>query len=156
MILQRDKRNRREIQEEGCNFTSYLALGEIIQGGQFSFGPAELEECYQLATSQGWMTRRCFINGAGPNDPDWMTGHMKLLFLTGVRPLGSFVTGPEYTPKDGEFEVVQYALGDYRHFVVGDGKGGVAFDPWGSFDGRHIHSKAVTYGKPVAKRIIQI
>jgi hypothetical protein len=156
MILQRDKHNRSEIREEGCNFTCYPALGEIIQGGKWSFGPGELEEFYQLAVSQGWMTRRCFINGAREEDPPWMTGHLKLLILTGVKPKGSFVTGPEYKPREGEFEVVQYLWNGYRHFVVGDGKGGVAFDPWGSFDGKHIFSKVVTYGKPVAKRIIQI
>jgi hypothetical protein len=53
---------------------------------------------------------------------------------------------------NGEFEIVRYErktpAGLLAHFVVGDGKGGIAYDPLDS-------SFTVSLGKPVSKRLVE-
>ena len=46
----------------------------------------------------------------------------------------------------GELEILRYGLGDAAHFVVGDGRGRVAWDPYGD-------SKTVREGVLASKRI---
>jgi hypothetical protein len=60
-----------------------------------------------------------------------------------------------YSLKTFEYEILRYERpnpegGDpLAHFVVGDGRGGVEFDPW-------TGSLCVAEGKPVSKRIVRI
>jgi hypothetical protein len=48
-----------------------------------------------------------------------------------------------------EIEILMFQRGNWKHFVAGDGKGHVAYDPYGI-------SRAVTEGRLVSKRIFKI
>lgn len=57
-----------------------------------------------------------------------------------------------YIPKAGEMEILRYerkaAMKTFAHFVVGDGRGHVAYDPLDT-------SQTVTGGQLVSKRIVK-
>lgn len=52
----------------------------------------------------------------------------------------------DYIPRDGEVEVLVFQNGAYTHFVLGDGTGGVLYDPLGN-------SNTVAHGRIIGKRI---
>lgn len=52
----------------------------------------------------------------------------------------------DYIPRDGEVEVLVFQNGTYTHFVLGDGTGGVLYDPLGN-------SNTVAHGRIIGKRI---
>lgn len=56
---------------------------------------------------------------------------------------------PEYVCKRDEVEILRFQYGNWKHFVVGDGVGHVAYDPYGT-------SKAVRLGELKDKRIFKI
>ena len=53
---------------------------------------------------------------------------------------------PDYVPRDGETEVLVFQSGAYTHFVLGNGAGGVLYDPLGN-------SNTVAHGRIIGKRI---
>ena len=61
--------------------------------------------------------------------------------------------GPDYAPKNGEFEVLRFERPTpkviYSHFVLGDGRGGVKYDPLGN-------SQTVAGGELMSKRILKM
>lgn len=61
--------------------------------------------------------------------------------------------GLSYRCQPGEFEVLRFERPTpgkiYSHFVLGDGAGGVAYDPLGE-------SRTVAEGYPVSKRILRL
>lgn len=56
---------------------------------------------------------------------------------------------PDRICKDGEVEVLFFTAGTLQHFVVGDGKGNVKWDPYGD-------SKTVREGSLKSKRIFKV
>ena len=60
--------------------------------------------------------------------------------------------GPTYIPKSDEYEILRFeqkaAMKTFAHFVVGDGRGQVAYDPLD-------RSQTVLEGQLVSKRIIK-
>lgn len=56
---------------------------------------------------------------------------------------------PDYIPAENEYEILLFKRPDgYKHFVVGDGKGGVEWDPW-------ENSRSVKEGEIISKRIFR-
>lgn len=115
---------------EGCYFLSLLHLAE----GQMS-GRIDPIEAYELAVSKAVMREDCFILDAGA---------ILELFLVGEWDVrherADYKTGPS------ELEILKFELGDKGHFVVGDGRGAVAWDPYGM-------SRTVKSGTLASKRI---
>lgn len=130
--------------ESGCYFLSLLKVAEelgsafldpiheaseAIEAGRMG------EDCYVKDASaiMSALTRECFeVVKAGPGHP---------------LPL-------DYLPVTGEREILRYERPDpvsgtnLAHFVVGDGLGAVAWDPW-------PNSRTVAFGCLVSKRIVR-
>ena len=120
----------------GCYFLSILHLESLIDGG--SVDPFD---AYNIATARGYMREDCYIL-----DPAAVLG-----FFNRDK-WEVFHATPEYLPKPGELEILRFERVPpgmtYSHFVVGDGKGAVAFDPYGV-------SRTVRDGALVSKRIFK-
>jgi len=138
MILQRDRRLRQPIKEYGCYYMSILYLVNkytnyplTIQkiNGQIYFG----------AVQQGFMNTNCYVQ-----DP---SGLCKWLGWNAVY-TGNHES-PDYKCGVNEAEILYFHHKDVGgHFVVGDGAGHVAYDPWGV-------SRAASQGGLKSKRIFR-
>lgn len=138
MILQRDLRLRKPIREYGCYYMCLLYIAN-----KYTNVPLTIQrinnQLYHKHVQNGAMTANCFIR-----HPD-----------TILRGLGLKATytnrheSPDYQCADSEIEILYFRHPEYRgHFVCGDGRGNVTYDPWGV-------SIAATEGKLVSKRIFR-
>ena len=143
MILQIDSRLRGAINQKGCYYMCLINLANLLSNCRVD---VELinETLWYEAIREGWMTTSCFIN-----NPSGIVNHLcegsgiKVTY-TGVHEKAT------YKCKPGEYEIIRYKrIGDYGHFVRGDGNGNVAYDPMGE-------SRTVKEGDPVSKRIFRI
>ena len=139
MILQRDGRFRKEIQEEGCYLMCILWFANKFTNMQIE--PSSVSDgMYTLFMRHGWMNERCRIL-----DPEAM------LNWCGV---DCVYTDRHETPSrmcdKREFEILYWKHPEYGgHFTAGDGRGRVTYDPWGV-------SKAATEGALISKRIFRL
>jgi hypothetical protein len=137
MILQRDERLRKEIQEEGCYFMSILFL--VNKHTNIKLSPEFINQVFEILVSVGAMSSDCYIL-----DPEAIFQYLNLpVKYTDQHEGPSRVCGPD------EIEILYFFGPAGGHFVVGDGKGNVAYDPWGI-------SRAVTEGRLVSKRIFRV
>ena len=135
MILQRDSRLNADIQARGCYYMSLLFLANKWARHQFDI--AEIRRVYEHVVTLGWMREDCYIL-----TPERILGYVELeTVYLGHR-------GPHYLCGERDIEVLCYQRGGQTHFVTGDGKGHVAYDPWGV-------SRAVAEGTLVSKRIFR-
>lgn len=138
MILQIDQRLRVPINKYGCYFMSLLFL--INKYTNLALSAAWINgRIYTGAMQKGFMDANCYMI-----DP---TGFCKWLGWDAT------YTGkhepPGYVCKPGEVEILRYEHQKYgAHFVVGDGNGGVAYDPYGV-------SLSVKEGELKSKRIFR-
>lgn len=118
----------------GCYFLSLLRLAEARMGI-----PIDVLKAYDLAVSRDLMRPDCYVT-----DP----GALLELFIPGAWAIRH--EGADYKAGPEELEILRYELaltGETKsHFVVGDGSGRVAFDPYGE-------SRTVREGRLVSKRI---
>lgn len=138
MILQRDTRLRVPIREHGCYYMSLLYLMN-----KFTNYPLSVQkingQIYFGAIQQGHMTSQCYIQ-----DP---SGLLKWLGWRATY-TGEHET-PDYECGPNEAEILYFYHPEVGgHFVVGDGKGHVAYDPWGV-------SRTATAGVLKSKRIFR-
>ena len=118
----------------GCYFLSIVHLAEYCTRER-----VDAIEAFLIALSDGNVQQNCFVV-----NPD-----MILTQLTGIS-WEMKKTVAEYTPGPDELEVLRFERQEVgsliSHFVVGDGKGMVSYDPYGD-------SRTVREGKLVSKRI---
>ena len=150
MIKQNDTRMRWAIQHYGCYYMSLLYLAnhwtnvelsaELINGG-----------LYMMICKRGWMVSEIPLVDGGPIVHCWIADPVSILRWFGVVVGGVRKVGGDYVTRPGELEVLFYkAPGGIGHFVVGDGKGNCAYDPWYSAEGG---SRAVREGVLESKRV---
>ncbi len=126
----------KKIGESGCYFLSiiHIAGADCVT----ALG------LYWQAIDAGQMADDCMVTKPGE----------LLSALTGERWAVS-KQGPTYQAKPGELEILRFELvktgATFAHFVVGDGRGNVAWDPWpgsltvknGQMAGKRIFSRIV-------------
>jgi hypothetical protein len=136
MILQVDSRLLKIIQTDGCYFMSLLWHCNRINNIQFSV--EKINAFYSYALKSGWIQADCTIE-----DPTAIIQHY------GVQ--------AKYTDKweradrqcrVNEFEILKFVAPEHEHFVAGDGKGNVTYDPMGI-------SNTVAVGRLQSKRIFR-
>ena len=122
--------------KSGCYFLSILNLAEKITGKLIDHARA-YEECLGAA----FIKADCFVNFPG-RILEHYTGSMYEVSQA----------AKDYKPSTGEFEILRFERKDttqtFAQFVVGDGTGRVAFDPYGD-------SLTVREGYLVSKRIFR-
>lgn len=124
------------IGEKGCYYFSIL---HIIKSEEEALSFYNTLTAWRPGRDKPIMDKDCFIN-----DP------AALLKLVDGGEWDIRYEPAEYMPVDGEFEILRFERvitgATLSHFVVGDGKGKVAYDPLGN-------SQTVRLGKLVSKRI---
>lgn len=135
------QRDAHYLGEAGCYFFSILRIAEVVTGNNID---AMVE--YNTAFAMGDIEQDCFVNRPAE----------LLSRLTGGK--WAVMKGPADAPVPaGAMEILRFERVDNStgkqlvtgHFVLGDGKGGVAFDPYGD-------SKTVREGHLVSKRIFAL
>jgi hypothetical protein len=132
MILQTDKRLNEQINKYGCYFMSILFLANKYIGLQLS--TTSIISVYNQSVKLGIMESNCFIN-----DPDNIFKNlgMEAEYTQRHEP-------PKRRCKDNEIEILCLKYPTYNHFVVGDGKGNIAYNPMGkTADGYYLKSKRI-------------
>ena len=136
MILQRDERLSPIINEFGCYLMSIFFL--VNKWTNFPFSAELINDLYHKIHKCGWIDGQCTIL-----NPQAIFGY-----------LGMDVTytnrheEPWKNCRENEIEILKFSSTHGDHFVVGDGSGHVAYDPWGS-------SRAVRQGELESKRIFR-
>lgn len=120
----------------GCYFLSILHAAEKVTGKYIDAFAA-----FMLAMDKGYVKEDCFVT----NPAElliWLTGEK----WTMTKEAAGFVC------VDAEVEILRYEWQEttelHGHFVVGDGDGGIEYDPYGE-------SLTVKNGKLVSKRIFR-
>ena len=142
MIKQNDMRLRSPIRQYGCYFMSLL-----WHINRYTNTPLSVQRInssiYHGAVQQGFMTSNCYVQ-----DP---TGFCQWLgwdaVYTGKHEKPDYICGPN------EAEILLFKhdkAGD--HFVAGDGKGNVTYDPWYHERGGSL---CASEGVLVSKRIFK-
>ena len=143
MILQTHPELPEEIHNFGCYFTSCLFHAEKKTGK--TFGPGDVVAIFKSAKQVGILGEDCYVK-----DP------ISLMHLVGVKVSTVGKAGISVLPETDGFELLHFhrdsdtptGMGNavHDHFVAGDGKGDVAFDPLGD-------SNTVKYGFLLDKRV---
>jgi len=118
--------------EYGCYFLAVVHLAEEIRGKRI-----DAVEAFVNALEKKWIDSEATML-----DPDAI-----FAVLTG----GKFTlrkTDAAYKPIGNEHEILVFENGTFKHFVLGDGQGNVAYDPLGN-------SNTVAKGKVTEKRIFR-
>lgn len=127
-----------KIGEAGCYFLSILNIAEAE-----TCIPFDAFAAYHSFTRTGVVRDDCYVLDAG-----------KLMSRLTQRKYDCIKAGPghelpgDYILRPGEREILRYELNGEAHFVVGDGAGRVAFDPYGE-------SRTVAEGRLVSRRIFR-
>jgi hypothetical protein len=138
MILQRDIRLRKEIKEDGCYLMCLLYIANKYTNTPLSPQRINGTLWYKFLQDK-FLDANCFIR-----DPGGILRAMGLKAdYTGVH------EKPTYPCKANEVEILYFEGPAGGHFVCGDGRGNVTYDPWGV-------SRAVTEGRLVSKRIFRL
>ena len=119
--------------ESGCYFLSLVELAEEI--GQNRIDAVEV---YEKATKNGWMD----------DEATMMYPASVLSFMTGLK-FSVEKQSTDYVTNETDYEILVFQNGNYTHFVLGNGSGGVKYDPLGN-------SNTVRNGAIVGKRIFSL
>lgn len=139
MILQRDVRLLTPINKYGCYYCSIAFLANKYTN--CALDPDRLNDGYEDCVSAGYMDDNCFVSRPA-----------KIFHYFGLAVhYRNEHTPPDYVCAPGELEILFFewdrpAGAPWPHFVVGDGAGHVAYDPWGA-------AAAVAHGELRSKRI---
>lgn len=138
MILQRDTRLKKEIKKDGCYYMCLLYFANKYTNTPLSTSRINGTLYFKFIQNK-WMEVNCFIHSPGD-----------ILRSMGLK---ADYTGkherPDYPCKANEIEILYFKGPAGGHFVCGDGRGHVTYDPWGV-------SRAVTEGELVSKRIFRL
>ena len=142
MIRQDDGRMKVEIRQWGCYFMSILFWLNKLTNISLS-ADCITDGIYKLFVKRQWMRETCFIL-----NPlailDW--GGIE---CTVVTENGSHRLPPNYQCRKNDIEILFFKRpGHQGHFVAGDGKGNVAYDPMG-------RSVSVKDGDLISKRVFR-
>lgn len=124
------QRIMKNLGEYGCYFLSLVHMAEKITGKRI-----DAVEVFVRVLEKKWVDEEATLL-----DPASVLGYMTGLNFT-VRK-----DSEQYLPRQNEYEILQFVNGSYTHFVLGDGKGYVSYDPLGN-------SRTVAQGKCMSKRI---
>jgi hypothetical protein len=134
-FLQTDQRLNPKIQKYGCTMLSSLWFKDE------DLSPHAVNTIYDVLLAHGMINENCKILS-------WA------LFLPKIDPTFTFVrkAGYDYVTEDDEREILKYHLSNINedHFVAGNGKSMILFDPMNRLD---IIQK---YGSFVEKVIIKV
>jgi hypothetical protein len=129
----------KNIGESGCYFLSILRAGRTASPNYGPDAVGEAMDTYWDAIDAGWMGEDCLVTDAGA-----------LLTRIAGRNYTLHKEPADYQTQPGDIEILRFEVQKtgvtYSHFVLGDGKGGVAWDPWPG-------SLTVKNGKLQSKRI---
>lgn len=147
MILQRDKRLLPEIQKYGCYYMSILFL--INKHRNYEWDTDKINEYYKTLVHLGHIQADNDFTTVDKDDglilhPDdiFALSGLKVKYTRNHEP-------PQRKTQDNEIEILKFLSSYGAHFVVGDGAGHVAYDPWGN-------SRAVRQGRIESKRIFRL
>lgn len=118
--------------EYGCYFLSLVKYAENLTGKRIDAVAA-----YISALEKGWTNGNALM----------LNPAAILSEMTGIG-FGVKKTEADYKASSGEVEILMYESGNYTHFVLGDGIGGIAYDPLGE------NSFTVRNGRLSSKRIL--
>jgi len=125
-----------KIAAEGCYFLSLVRAAEEIKSNYID--PYDI---YLKAIALHYLGEDCYII-----DPEAL-----MQLMTGIKWIVS-KSGPIFKPGEGDIEILRFERVEttktWAHFVLGDGKGTVKYDPYGD-------SQTVKYGTLVSKRIFR-
>lgn len=125
------------IGKDGCYFLSIVAAIEQWIGIYL-----DIHLVYTNCLAAGFIKENCYVNF-----PD----KIATAYIGGGE-WEAEKTGMDYKTKESEIEILRYerteGMDTFAHFVLGDGLGGVLYDPYGA-------SLTVRLGKPVSKRILR-
>jgi hypothetical protein len=114
----------------GCYFLCLVYLGERESGA-----PVDALHAFRAALLARYVREDCYV--------DYPERILEMIAGGGW----SVEKRPADVPTaPGELEILRYDNAGASHFVVGDGSGGIAFDPYGD-------SRTVREGKLASKRI---
>lgn len=132
MILQTDKRLRKEINQYGCYLMSILFLAN--KHGRIILSTDIIENVADKLIEFGYMNKNCFILSA---ENIFKSLGLKVRYHDKHDPI-------TYMCKYNEIEILCLNVGSgSRHFVVGDGMGHIAYDPMGTSKVNFVESKRV-------------
>ena len=137
MIYQNTRGMTLEIREHGCYFMSLINLA--IRYTQQTITPMEIVARFREFKNAGYIGTDSYII-----NPEMILKKMGF----SAEYVGKFPAG--YNTKPNQAEILLFRNGEIDHFVVGDGKGHVSYDPWAP------HSQTATYGELIGKRIFNI
>jgi hypothetical protein len=137
MILQRDPRLRAAINDWGCYLCSIFFLVNKYTNRELSTDL--INTLYHVFHKRRWIDEECTIL-----NPNAIFGYLGMDVKYTDRH-----ERPSRTCAHDEVEILYFEHPQYGgHFVVGDGWGHVAYDPWGV-------SRTATDGTLVSKRIFR-
>lgn len=117
------------IKEWGCYFCALLKIAEETRGRKFS--AQEAYSVYLAAQYTGIVQKEEFNDDGTIKDGCTVYDPDALLHLAGGQGSVRKVSGASYRCAPNERQILRFynPSTGYRHFVVGDGKGGVDWDP---------------------------
>jgi len=132
MILQTDDRLNESINVYGCYFMSLLYLANKLTG--YKLSTTVIISLYNKFIDFRFMSTDCFIG-----DPDGIFKYLglKTKYTDTHEP-------PQRNCAKNEIEILCLKnCNGLTHFVVGDGKGHIAYNPMGVSIGFKLHSKRI-------------
>ena len=144
MILQRDPRLLPEIREQGCYFMSILFFINKFTNTQWTGN--KINQFYRTMVHIGAIMADADFTTVSDDDSTIIDPD-KIFLMKGcnVR-YNNRHDPPDYVCNDNEFEILKLVYQGKAHFVCGDGKGNVTYDPWGESETAkkgYLHSKRI-------------
>jgi len=154
MTRQKNPKLYPAIQKEGCYMLSGMKKVQLITGTKFDFdNPDFVNKTYDELLKKNIINARCLMQS-----PTQFFSYFGLDIRQRVKADGVAFEAT-YTPFENEFEILCFKtsplFGNYTHFVLGNGKSGVEFDPMGDSDAKPL-GYVCTKGKLNSKRIFSI
>ena len=154
MTRQKNPKLYPAIQKEGCYMLSGMKKVQLLTGDKFDFdNPEFVNKTYEELLKKNIINSRCLMQS-----PTKFFEYFGLDIRQRVKADGVAFEAT-YIPFQNEFEILCFKtsviLGNYTHFVLGDGKSGVEFDPMGVSDTNPL-GYVCTKGKLSSKRIFAI
>lgn len=106
-----------QIQKYGCLFFCYLHAASMITGRQWDV--ESIEQKYIEYVHNRWMLPTCDVK-----KPDLILGDCKITLDGWVR-----FESVGYTPTRFEQEILRFSVPRHTHFVLGNNKSSVLYDP---------------------------
>jgi hypothetical protein len=152
MVRQKNPKLKPEIQKEGCYMLSAMKKVQELKTGPYNFDdPLEINKLYDKLLEKKIINARCLMSS-----PTQFFEFFGLAIRQRVKEDG-VAFAPTYMPFENDFEILCFKtkLPAYTHFVMGDGKGSVAWDPMGESDTKPL-GYVCSKGKLDSKRIFSI